>query len=247
MRLGILGGGRAAWAYGNAWRNAGWPLAGVWLRPQSTSRLPELLDAPRSAIEALAASSDLLLLAVSDRAIDPVAEQIPDCDAVVFHASGALTSVRGGFSLHPLAALPPVGEPVELRGRLLVFEGAHQDVAARIAERLGARISTISPEAKARYHAGAVFGSNYVALMLDIADGLISLPAARADLAALARTAIDNWLSHEDGRRFTGPAARGDDQVMELHRRALAADDTVREIYIALALEVRRRLIAPSE
>ena len=44
MRLGILGGGRAAWAYGSAWRRISWPIDGVWLRAESQSRLPELLE-----------------------------------------------------------------------------------------------------------------------------------------------------------------------------------------------------------
>src|SRR5260221_11591790 len=99
MRLGILGGGRAAWAFGSTWRRIGWPIDGVWLRPESQSRLPELLEAPRKAIDALEA--DLLLLAVSDRAIDVVAGLIPSNKAILFHASGAMPAVRGGFSLHP--------------------------------------------------------------------------------------------------------------------------------------------------
>ena len=64
MKLGILGGGRAAWAYGSAWRRIGWPIDGVWLRAESKSALPELLEAPRKSIEELHA--DLLLIAVSD-------------------------------------------------------------------------------------------------------------------------------------------------------------------------------------
>src|SRR5207248_956400 len=108
LRLGILGGGRAAWAYGSAWRRIGWPIDGVWLRAESKSALPELLEAPRKSIEELHA--DLLLIAVSDRAIDEVAARIPvapppaaalagegaGATPIIFHASGAKPSVRGG-------------------------------------------------------------------------------------------------------------------------------------------------------
>src|SRR5436190_23826152 len=68
--LAILGGGRAAWAYGSSWRRIGWPIDGVWLRAESQSRLPELLDVPRKSIDEL--NADLLLIAVSDRAIEEV-------------------------------------------------------------------------------------------------------------------------------------------------------------------------------
>jgi len=243
LSLAILGGGRAAWAYGSAWRRIGWAIDGVWLRAESQSRLPELLRAPRKSIDQLHA--DLLLIAVSDRAIDEVASLIPQTASVIFHASGAKASVRDGFSLHPLKALPPVGEPSDLDDALLVFEGNHRDIAQSIAGNIGARFAVVSKEEKPRYHAAAVFGSNYIAALLDIAQRHIGIENARDDLAALARSAIDNWRAHDDARRFTGPAARGDDEVMERHLLALSGDAQVAEIYRLLAAEIRRAILAP--
>jgi len=245
MRLGLLGGGRAAWAYGSAWRRIGWPIDGVWLRPVSQSTLPELLGAPRKAIADLRA--DLLLIAVSDRAIEEVAALIPPTDSIIFHASGAKPSLRDGFSLHPLKALPPVGEPSDLQDALLVFEGNHHDIAERIASNVGARFAAVTREQKPRYHAAAVFGSNYVAALLDIAErnlGLGSTADARDDLVRLAQSAIENWRTHRDARRFTGPAARGDDEVIDGHLAALAGDSQVAEIYKLLADEIRRTILA---
>jgi predicted short-subunit dehydrogenase-like oxidoreductase (DUF2520 family) len=242
MRLGLLGGGRAAWAYGAAWRRIGWPIDGVWLRAESHSRLPELLDAPRKSIESL--DADLMLIAVSDRAIEEVAARIPQTSAIIFHASGAKPSLRDGFSLHPLKALPPVGEPSDLDDALLVFEGNHRHVAESIASNIGARFAVISKEEKPRYHAAAVFGSNYIAALLDIAQRNLGIENARDDLAALARSAIDNWRAHDDARRFTGPAARGDDEVIERHLAALAGDAQVADIYRLLADEIRRSILA---
>ena len=54
----------------------------------------------------------------------------------------------------------------------------------------------IAAQHKVLYHAGAVFGSNYVAALLDIAEGLIGVEHAREDIAALAQSAIDNWRRH---------------------------------------------------
>jgi len=197
MKLGILGGGRAAWAYGSAWRRIGWPIDGVWLRPESKSALPELLDAPRKLIEALRA--DLLLIAVSDRAIDEVAARIPDTNALIFHASGAKPGVRGGFSLHPLKALPPVGEPSDLDDALLVFEGNHRRVAQSIASGIGARFGEVIKEEKPRYHAAAVFGSNYVAALLDIAQQHL-VPSTREHV----RDAISHGPSAKHRNRSDG-------------------------------------------
>ncbi|HEU4887767.1 MAG TPA: hypothetical protein VFV49_07780, partial [Thermoanaerobaculia bacterium] len=90
MRLGILGGGRAAWAFGSAWKRIGWPLSGVWLRDDSHSHIAELLGTARMDMADLARDSELLIVAVSDRAIAEVAGMIPETEGLIFHASGAL-------------------------------------------------------------------------------------------------------------------------------------------------------------
>jgi predicted short-subunit dehydrogenase-like oxidoreductase (DUF2520 family) len=241
MRLGILGGGRAAWAFGSAWRRIGWPLSGVWLRDESHSRITELLGTARVDMQDLARESELLLVAVSDRAIPECAAAVPGTEALVFHASGALLSLRGGFSLHPLKSLPPVGVPSDLEDTLLVFEGEHRRTAKLLAAAVGARFAEIAPEQKALYHAAAVFGANYVAASLEIAHRLmtrVGLADVREDLVALALSAIENWRSHDDQKRFTGPAARGDEAVLERHRQALAADPELRTVYELLAAQI---------
>ena len=110
--------------------------------------------------------------------------------------------------------------------------------AQRIAAAAGARFAEITAEAKTRYHAAAVFGSNYVAALLDIAEELIGIDDAREDLAVLARSAIDNWLAHTDRQRFTGPAARGDEAVMNRHAAALAGKPDLAELYRLLAARI---------
>ena len=247
MRLGILGGGRAAWAFGSAWKRIGWPLSGVWLRDDSHSHIAELLGTARMDMADLARDSELLLVAVSDRAIVEVASMIPETEGLIFHASGALLSVRGGFSLHPLKSLAPVGEPSDLEKTLLVFEGDHRRTGKLIAAAVGARFCEVAPEQKALYHAAAVFGSNYVAASLEIARRLMEragVTDVREDLVALAHSAIQNWRSHEDAKRFTGPAARGDEDVMARHRDALRDDERVSEIYDLLAAEIAGSLLA---
>lgn len=248
--LGIIGGGRAAWAFGSTWRRIGWPVAGVVLRDGSPSALPSHLDAPRRSVDELAQECDLLLLAVTDAAIQPLARELPQTRSILFHASGATPSVRGGFSLHPLRALPPVGEPVDLAGTLLVFEGEHRDVGQAIADAAGARLIGITAAEKPLYHAAAVFASNYVASLLDISSellGRVGIEEAREELALLAESAIENWAAHRDRRRFTGPAARGDRAVMESHLAALRNDPQLLQLYELLARHITASILASSK
>jgi len=243
MILGIIGGGRAAWAFGSTWQRIGWRVSGVALRDGSHSPIARLLGVDRKTVEELAAESELLLIAVNDAAIAEYAERIPPTNAILFHPSGSMTSVRGGFSLHPLRALPLLGQPSDLRDTLLVFEGAHRDVAEHIAREAGARLAEIEPEMKARYHAGAVFGANYVAALLDIAEELMAeagVRNVRGALAALAQSAVDNWLANTDAKRFTGAAARGDLDVVDRHISLLEERPELAQLYRLLA----RRILA---
>jgi predicted short-subunit dehydrogenase-like oxidoreductase (DUF2520 family) len=247
MRLGILGGGRAAWAFGSAWKRIGWPLSGVWLRDSSHSHIAELLQTARMDLSDLASESELLLIAVSDRAIPEVAAAIPETEALVFHASGSMLSMRGGFSLHPLKSLPPVGDPSDLHGTLLVFEGEHRRTAKLLAAAVGARFAEVEPEQKVLYHAAAVFGANYVAVALEIARRLMDragVHEAKQDLVALAHSAIENWRRHEDAKRFTGPAVRGDSEVLQRHIEALREEPQLAQIYTLLADEIAGSILA---
>jgi predicted short-subunit dehydrogenase-like oxidoreductase (DUF2520 family) len=61
---------------------------------------------------------------------------------------------------------------------------------------------------------------------------------------ALATSAIDNWRSHTDAKRYTGPAARGDDAVLRAHVDALQKDPQLAQIYELLAAELQGAILA---
>jgi len=258
MNLTIVGGGRAAWAIGSAWRKAGWEIAQVVLRPGSTSRLPELLSAPRATLDD-EISGEVVLVAVPDDSMPDVCATVAKRsrrETWLFHPSGSHDSTLFGqrstaFSLHPLRALPPGGEAVALDGTLLVFEGSDEarPVAATIAVRTGARFATVSRDGKPVYHAAAVIAANLVAAQLDVASGLmhaagLDVPDVRDEIAALAQSAIRNWNEREGPARFTGPIARGDVALVRRHLDHLAGHVEALRIYRAAGLGLCRALLA---
>jgi len=62
----------------------------------------------------------------------------------------------------------------------------------------------------------------------------------RGALAALAQSAVDNWLANTDAKRFTGPAARGDLDVVDRHISLLEERPELAQLYRLLA----RRILA---
>src|SRR2546423_8375396 len=77
VNLGIIGGGRAAWAFGSTWRRLGWPIAGVTLRDGSTSPIASLLATRQMTLDELANELELILISVSDSAIPDFARRSP--------------------------------------------------------------------------------------------------------------------------------------------------------------------------
>lgn len=250
MRLGIVGGGRAAWAFGSAWLSAGDPLAGVVLRDGSPSDLPLRLSAPRLSLAELSARSDLVLAAVSDDALPALCTELaanaPEPVWLV-HASGSLPSTLfaphgRAFSLHPLRSLPPVGAEGALDDALLVLEGPPEAraVAEAIALRARARLASVDAGAKGAYHAAAVLAANFPAALLSMSERLLAAAGVEGvgpdDIAALAGSAIFNWRRSSGTARFTGPVVRGDMAVVRKHLDLLAPEPTMKAAYACLAL-----------
>jgi len=257
MRLGIIGGGRAAWAFGSAWVGSGGEVSGVVLRPSSASPLASRLGSRLVTESELARSSELILIAVSDQALPEVIGHLltlTPTQLPLFHPSGSLSSelFHGrplGFSLHPLRSLPPVGEPLHMEGSLLTFEGppAARELARAIVSRFKARFLELDAQEKPLYHAAAVLSSNDVAVLLDMAlatvrDAGVDSRILKKSFGDLAHSAIDNWVGHSGASRFTGPVMRGDKATIQRHLDVLSRWPEREVVYRLLAIELARRM-----
>jgi len=210
------------------------------------------------------AAANIIILAVPDDAIARLATALArrpaiKANQVVLHLSGLLghtalaaLSPTGAAlgSLHPLQTLvEPERAPEHLRGAWAAVEGMPQAVAAaeRLARDIGLRPFGVRAEDKARYHAGAVFASNYFVVVEAIAQDLLcSIGLSEADawtaLAPLVAGTLDNLRRQDPRRALTGPVARGDAETVTRHLAVLAGED--RELYRRLgsvALELARQ------
>lgn len=253
MRTGIIGGGRAAYAFARSFARVGWNVEGVYLRAGSPSRISDELSLPRLGLAPLLANCDLVLLAVTDSAL---AELAQDCarnapsETFLMHASGAESSELfrrpRSFALHPLRALRADDD---LAGTFFVFDGdaGSEALARELAGGLGGTLSTIAPAMKAKYHAAAVFASNFVAVVLETSERLMREAGVEMEprhLAALARSAVANWEQGIGAGRFTGPIARGDAAVVARHLEALGGDDHATALYRELSRNLVAQLLA---
>ena len=212
-----------------------------------------------------------LVLAVGDDALPSVAEEwaerlsrhAPPGPLVALHTSGfhsaaVLEPIAGldGASVggwHPLMAIAAPAAGV-FAGVTVGIEGDAPAIAwaEDLCRTVGATPVPVPAGEKARYHAAAVFASNYLVACLGVA--LAELESAtggslgESSLLPLARAAIDNVASRGLAAGATGPLVRGDVHTIEGHIAAL--DPGRAALYRALGrelLELVRERTSPED
>jgi len=250
--VGIIGPGRAGLGLALALRRAGVRVLGVHGR--RLKPVPRGLALSVGGEPPWLARADVVLLAVRDNSLGPLVAQLRTATIprglVYLHLSGALTAgvlaplkrrgARVGC-LHPLMTVSadPRRAARHFRGAAFALEGDAAAVRAGrvLARALGGLPVVLRPGQKARYHAGAVFASNYVVTALDAAQRLLVAAgfterAARRALAPLTAASVENEAAHGPVAALTGPIVRGDTATVRRHLAAL--DPATRALYSAL-------------
>ena len=262
--VGVIGPGRAGVGLALALVQAGYTVRLHGRRKKAVPKPLELTVGAADEPPAWVAQAGVLILAVRDDAISPLAEVLARAEAVradqvVLHLSGVLgqealaplvPSRAALGSLHPLQTISdPATAPARLEGTWAAVEGMPRAVQAAegIAQELGMRPFRLSGKQKAIYHAGAVFASNYFVVVEAIAQrllrhaGLSDTDAWQA-LRPLVEGTFENLTRQEPKDALTGPVARGDEATIRRHLESLTRDDAL--LYRALgraALELAEK------
>ncbi len=212
----IVGRGRLGRATATALRAAGVQVFGPYGRGEQVAR------------------ADVVLLCVPDTEIPAAAMAVAVAENAPFvgHMSGA-TPVDGvvDFGLHPLQTFTGDEGPEAFRGIGCAVAGrtpAALEVAEELAGLLGAHPFPLEDAQRAGYHAAASIASNFTVTLLATAERIAATTGlapdqARALLAPLVRTTVENWAARGPEGALTGPVARGDERTVARQRDAVAA------------------------
>ncbi len=241
-RLGFIGPGTVGSALARGLAAAGYSVALFGRRAERLHRVLDRIPGGRRAAsaQALVEASDVVFLTVPDDAIRPAAESLAwGSGKSAVHCSGAssldlLAHAAGQGAavgvFHPLQSFATAEQAERnLPGSAFGIEASTEDLLSDLREMaasLGGTPLTVSGD-KAIYHASAVFASNYLVTLLDVASGLWrALGLSREDglraLLPLVRGTIENLETIGLPDALTGPIARGDVGTIERHLSALA-------------------------
>ena len=184
-------------------------------------------------------TADVVVLAVSDDAIESVATAIaPNLlpRATVLHCAGARSvdelaacEARGAAVgiMHPLVSFPVKRDNPSLVGTTFVVSGSKRAISAsrRIAKACGARV-LVAHAGDPAYHAAAALAANGAAALAFVSVGILERlgfekRAAERAVGGLLQTVGQNVQSLGVPEALTGPIARGEAAAVSNHRKSL--------------------------
>jgi len=241
----IIGTGNVAWHIAPALDNSGYSIFEVYGRNQKnvkllTSRLYQAVE--NKTLDFSGSKSSIFIIAVSDDAIEEVAQEIvlPD-DALLIHTSAsrslktldfAATTKTGIF--FPLQSFTKTGR-IDFND-VPIFIETDDDEVFTILNTMGKSISKevqrVSADQRKALHIASVFAASFTNHMMTLAKDIAS--KHHIDFSLL-KPLVSNTLSKSlelgPGQAHAGPAEKQDFMVLDQHLEFLTEDSSIAEIY----------------
>ena len=242
--IALIGAGSVATHLGKAWQQAGCTVVQVYSRTeQSASELATCLGVPFvTSLDEVCTDADIYVVAVKDAVLqDLIPALVKGREAALFvHTAGSMpmavwqgVAPRHGV-LYPMQTFSKARE-VDFASVSFFVEANHQadkEALKELAGALSPKVYEATSAQRTYLHMAAVFACNF-------ANHMYTLSARLLDKNGLPFDAM-HPLIDETARKVhglhphdaqTGPAIRGDENVMGKHLAMLADEPEVKKIY----------------
>ena len=228
----IIGYGAVGSSLVDFFRHSGINLKSVWDRKPEVALLSdgkELKPAGKAMPDSADETGELILISVPDAAIPEIVKKLSAITGdltgkYIAHLSGSrsaeiLSSLKKSgastASIHPLQTFPGKGGRSRLNGIRFTLQGDDQflDRLEVLVKLMGSSSIKVNEKQKTLLHLTAVFASNYMISLLDIANEVAE--AGKIDnslelLEPILRQTLDNILTDGTSVSLSGPVSRGD-------------------------------------
>jgi len=248
----ILGSGNVATHLGHAFQEAGLEVLQVFSREVEHARTlaGQLNSGFTDRLAALNQDADLYVMAITDDAIEKVAECFPFQDKLLVHTSGTthMDALKAGSSrygvFYPLQTFSR-DVPLDYRKVPLCLE-AHKESDKPALEHLAGSISDAvqwtGSEQRRMLHVAAVFACNFVNHMYTVASDILKQHDLPFDLLRpLIEETARKAQEKPPGQIQTGPARRNNLKVIERHLEMLKEQPDYHKMYNFISESIRRK------
>jgi predicted short-subunit dehydrogenase-like oxidoreductase (DUF2520 family) len=224
----ILGTGNVARVLAHAFTSAGNPITEIWGRNHNAALelATELQSAVAEDIRKIRQHDGIYLIAVSDQAIESVAQQMPFVKGVVAHTSGSTylkvlsdKFLKSGV-FYPLQTFSKLNPPV-IEKVPFIIQGSEdwaQEVLKSAVEILGSKAFFMTEEQRIKYHLSAVMVNNFSNHLITLTQDFLNAEGLPSNLIyPLLEQTVNNVINNNAGELQTGPARRGDLNTINTH------------------------------
>lgn len=249
----VIGVGKLGKSLTAALHRAGYPLISLWNHNTDKARklIGQLhLNADYGRLPSRAEDvGDIIFICVPDRQIESLVNQLTSIELkgkIVVHTSGGHPAsvlqplAENGASVaafHPLQTFSGLLSPEVFENVWISIQGDQEAVSGLelLAKNLGAHPVEVSEDDKIRLHIAAIFASNYLVTLMDLARRSVEAPELRQNLPHMFRALMDQTLTNirmqGPEKALTGPLSRGDISTVSKHLKKLEANRDLSEMY----------------
>jgi predicted short-subunit dehydrogenase-like oxidoreductase (DUF2520 family) len=252
MNVSFIGAGNLAWHLAPVLDNTDFAVKEVYSRNISNAEklVEKLYQAkPKASLDFTVSPSRIFIIAASDDAIVEIAQEIilPD-NAILVHTSGSQPlSILGYAAATNIGVFYPLqtfskGRKVDFREIPILIETENTEtekVLKEMAKAITKKVSVISSADRKALHVAAVFASNFTNHMLSISNNIMADHHLSFELLKplIAETINKAFLIGPQNAQ-TGPARRGDFEILDKHMEFLSSDPSVAEIYKLISQDI---------
>lgn len=255
MNVSIIGSGNLAWHLAPALDNTDYPVKEVYSRNRKNAMaLVERLyhGEAKDSLDFSSSPSSLFILAVSDDVIPDLAAQlILPADAILVHTSGAqplgilasaATARIGVF--YPLQTFTK-NKKIDFGEIPFFIESEDAETEAtlmKMAKAISRNVHRISADQRLALHVAAVFASNFTNHMIAVSRDILHESKLEFEwMKPLVAETIGKCLALGPDKAQTGPARRGDLEILDKHMDFLSDDEALSEIYKVVSQHILDR------
>ena len=242
MRITIIGSGNVATHLALDLRQRGHIIDQIWSRNiEHAKYLADRVEAqPIDDLSQLHTNSNLYFLSISDDGLEDVASKLHLGNALVVHNSGAApidilknTSTRYGTVWSPQTFVRDIA--IEANTLPICIEGCDKETEDDIEEFLRTmtpNVYRITYQQRQYLHLASVFVNNFTNGLYAIAQTICDKHNVPFEILYPIILTTAKRVQWGDVRyQLTGPAVRGDEKTLNLHRRLLADNKQMLSVY----------------
>ena len=242
MRISFIGSGNVATHLALAMKQRGHTVDQVWSRNLEHAQcLASRVEArPIDNLSSLNPNANIYIIAVTDDALFELAPSLKLGDALVLHTSGATpmgvlraASSRYGVLWSPQSFIRDVA--IEYNQLPFCIEGCNKKTEDDIEEFIGmisSHIYRTTHQQRQYLHLASVFVNNFTNGLYAVAQILCEKHHVPFEILYPIILTTAKRVQWGDVRyQLTGPAVRGDEKTLNAHRRLLAENTQMLEVY----------------